>query len=116
MIRQAGFIRYVAWAGLSAAMLLAPSAAFAFDSGGFAGGLIGGMLGSAMGRGFQPRPVIVYRPRHVYRVVPRRVAAAPHARQRSPATSSAAVVNTAADPFATAKPTGPLPIPVANKP
>ena len=109
----------VAGLGLST---LAPTAACAFDASGFAGGLLGGMIGGAIAGGGRPRPVIVYRPRTVYRVVrPRyaahRYAAASHASHGAASrASSAAVVNPAADPFATTKPSGPVPIPVANKP
>ena len=103
--------------------VVASSTAYAFDAGGFAGGILGGMIGSAMVRA-QPRPVIIYRPRPVYSVVvPRHVvvqrhyAAAPRpSHAATPAASTAAVVNPAADPFATAKPTRPTPNPVANKP
>lgn len=103
------------------AAVMASSEAQAFDASGFAGGLIGGMIGGAMGRQVQPRPVILYRNRPIYRVVPRRVMADRHyaasqPKRAAPTATNSAVVDQAADPFATAKPTQPAPIPVANKP
>ena len=102
--------------GMSATVV-ASTEAQAFDASGFAGGLLGGMIGGAIGR--QSRPVVVYQNRPVYRVVPRRVErhyVSARPKSAPPTATKSAVVDQAADPFATTKSSQPAPIPVANKP